>query len=521
MIEFLRGKLTMKAIGVKNLRSLKDVGMVDIKPITVLVGKNSSGKSSFLRLFPLLKQTLEAKTAEPILWYGKYVDFGDYDLSKTHLETDDIELKFDLELTNIFPRYYMTRNKDGIKQMNATVSFGIKKQGVSFITVEAKKQRFDLFFDKSSNIEKVKINGNGYTEKYFVNYSSGTLLPDIFMKEDSENGVYRSEYAFNHALQAEIISCLRKYANPKMKDETIARGLSPALFGSPEEILKQLQSNSAFSDVMKHKLMKVHIEDDEFKKINDLITLGAIPVIMKAICSELETEIYAVRYSKPLRLNAERYKRIQGLSVDEVDPSGENLEMVLNNLSEKEKILFSDWTDEIFGVRFSTISKDGHVSVIVEDSKNHTKENLVDTGFGYSQILPILLSVWKVNRSEKVPYGRLRYGYMVRSVCYYEAIEQPELHLHPALQAKLIDTFAQLVATEKTRKIKFIMETHSETMINRLGYLINKKKLIPELVNVVIFDKGEDGNTKVTQVNFNEKGQLEKWPIGFFDPDEA
>ena len=183
--------------------------------------------------------------------------------------------------------------------------------------------------------------------------------------------------------------------------------------------------------------------------------------------------------------------------------------------------MFSDWTDEIFGVRFSTISKDGHVSVIVEDSKNHTKENLVDTGFGYSQILPILLSVWKVNRSEKVPYGRLRYGYMVRSVCYYEAIEQPELHLHPALQAKLIDTFAQLVATEKTRKIKFIMETHSETMINRLGYLINKKKLIPELVNVVIFDKGEDGNTKVTQVNFNEKGQLEKWPIGFFDPDEA
>ena len=33
----------MKSIGVKNLRSLKDIGMVEIKPITVLVGKNSSG----------------------------------------------------------------------------------------------------------------------------------------------------------------------------------------------------------------------------------------------------------------------------------------------------------------------------------------------------------------------------------------------------------------------------------------------------------------------------------------------
>ena len=93
--------------------------------------------------------------------------------------------------------------------------------------------------------------------------------------------------------------------------------------------------------------------------------------------------------------------------------------------------------------------------------------------------------------------------------------------MHPALQAKLIDTFAQLVSRDNSQKIKFIMETHSETMINRLGYLIYKKKLDPEMVNIVIFDKDTDGNTKVTQTFFNEKGQLEKWPIGFFDPDEV
>ena len=58
----------MKSIGIKNLRSLKNVEQIEIKPITILVGRNSSGKSTFLRIFPLLKQTLEAKTAEPILW---------------------------------------------------------------------------------------------------------------------------------------------------------------------------------------------------------------------------------------------------------------------------------------------------------------------------------------------------------------------------------------------------------------------------------------------------------------------
>ena len=30
---------------------------------------------------------------------------------------------------------------------------------------------------------------------------------------------------------------------------------------------------------------------------------------------------------------------------------------------------------------------------------------------------------------------------------------------------------------------------------------------------------GITGNTTVSQTKFNDQGQLEKWPIGFFDPD--
>ena len=40
----------MKSIGIKNLRSLKNVEQIEIKPITILVGRNSSGKSTFLRI---------------------------------------------------------------------------------------------------------------------------------------------------------------------------------------------------------------------------------------------------------------------------------------------------------------------------------------------------------------------------------------------------------------------------------------------------------------------------------------
>jgi predicted ATPase len=46
----------MDSIRIQNLRCLSDTGFIQIKPITVLLGQNSSGKSTFLRVLPLLKQ---------------------------------------------------------------------------------------------------------------------------------------------------------------------------------------------------------------------------------------------------------------------------------------------------------------------------------------------------------------------------------------------------------------------------------------------------------------------------------
>lgn len=70
--------LRLDSIQLKNLRSLKDTGFIQLKPITVLVGKNSVGKSTFLRSFPLIRQSCERQKRAPILWYGKLVDFGDF-----------------------------------------------------------------------------------------------------------------------------------------------------------------------------------------------------------------------------------------------------------------------------------------------------------------------------------------------------------------------------------------------------------------------------------------------------------
>lgn len=68
----------MDAIRLKNLRNLEDTGFVQIKPITFLLGSNSSGKSTFLRSFPLIRQSVATRTIGPILWYGNLVDFGSF-----------------------------------------------------------------------------------------------------------------------------------------------------------------------------------------------------------------------------------------------------------------------------------------------------------------------------------------------------------------------------------------------------------------------------------------------------------
>ena len=47
----------MNKIRIENYRAVKDSGVIELRPITIAVGRNSAGKSSFVRLFPLLKQT--------------------------------------------------------------------------------------------------------------------------------------------------------------------------------------------------------------------------------------------------------------------------------------------------------------------------------------------------------------------------------------------------------------------------------------------------------------------------------
>lgn len=68
----------MKSIRVKNLRSIIDSGEIDINRLNIFLGENSSGKSTILRLFPMLKETVNHELRGPLLWFGDSYDYGSF-----------------------------------------------------------------------------------------------------------------------------------------------------------------------------------------------------------------------------------------------------------------------------------------------------------------------------------------------------------------------------------------------------------------------------------------------------------
>ena len=162
-----------------------------------------------------------------------------------------------------------------------------------------------------------------------------------------------------------------------------------------------------------------------------------------------------------MRATAERYYRIQHLSVKEVDQNGTNLPSFLDSLSERQINEFKDWTRKNFNF-YVTISKlKGHYSIKVS-LVDGIEINLSDMGFGYSQILPVLTQLWY--SSTKYDINR-RIG--LSNIQKIIVIEQPELHLHPEFQGRFTNMLAQVLKYSKKNNIdlRIIIETHSDHIL--------------------------------------------------------
>jgi hypothetical protein len=171
------------------------------------------------------------------------------------------------------------------------------------------------------------------------------------------------------------------------------------------------------------------------------------------------------------------------------DLFGEEIPQALEKLKEHES-------------KLSTVQE-----LILYDLRSNTAVSHRDVGIGISQVLPVLVSA---------------YAFRNKIV----AIEQPEIHLHPALQAELGDVFIQSALGDQ--KNTFVLETHSEHLILRIMRRIREttqKKnksttaIRPDDVSLLFVGGGSKGST-VQELRISNQGQLlDRCPGGFFEED--
>lgn len=525
----------LTGLGVKNLRGFKDGVFVKIKPITVLVGKNSSGKSSFARLFPLLRQSVERKTRGPILWYDR-VDFGDFSNSLNHdsnPDKDEIIFRFK---TNTKPSgkntrrigYGMYHELPVLDEANTKVSLHIKKAGGELSSVPSKlkiqiyNNDIELIFNEKARIDDLLINGISFSGSDNTRAESlqlGLLPLPIFYtyKKVKREGKAERTLLSRDYLKETLWYEIEKRTDARTQSKRIDKIIRHCVIGSDGKMFDYLSEHSEFPSSLKKNIKNNPVGSKSFKRLKSSIIAANLPGLIEHLDKDIVSYFENSAYMEPLRATANRYYRPQDLSVEEIDSKGENIPVYLDSLSSKEKEGFQSWVKSCMGWDIKTEREGGHLSIKIGGIEKKNK-NLADVGFGYSQLLPILVQLWAVRENKKRKKRRFRTNSTLSTV----VIEQPELHLHPGYQAKLADIFYEFSCLERKDagdSVYSVIETHSPHLINRFGELVENGILKKEDIQILLFDMEENSGCKVNEVGFNDDGVLIDWPYGFFEPD--
>ena len=496
----------MDKLRLRNYRCFDDTGDIELKPITLLLGSNSSGKSSFIKFFPLLQQSLETRVNGLFLWDGQYVDFKDF---KNTVKNGEGEIIIDYTI-GCLEAFLMYRRRPQILK-NVTVSMTLCEKETYYdylkeLTIRYEDVSIKYLFTKEGKSCIIETNGVKSTEfpseKVLIVFDNN-LLPSIRFEYEG------ADFKISGPISQLALTELNEFVGKKKKTgwDLLLDESDPKLFS--------YDYRRVFEEVKKR--MPNENEEKIVRAANIQIYLMS-GLLVSSVNDYFANMSKRFSYVLPLRSIMNRYYRFQNRNVDSIDPDGGNLAMFLNSLTEKKMEELNEWLFDIFKFRLSITKSEGHVELYIEEEEK-PKRNLVDVGFGFTQILPILTIIWKF------VYGS---GNTVvsnhKTTPITIAIEQPELHLHPRFQAYFAQMLAKVMEYCKEKKIqlRIVIETHSEVIINKLGQIIydSSTGLSKEDVNVVLFNASKEGLDKyVHPTGFSDDGGLINWPFGFFSED--
>ena len=155
-----------------------------------------------------------------------------------------------------------------------------------------------------------------------------------------------------------------------------------------------------------------------------------------------------------------------------------------------------------------TITKSDTDNIRLRDENKDIEVGIQDVGTGIGQVIPVIIGSLLRFKEESLLFS----------------VEQPELHIHPALQVGLGDLFIDGIRLSEERRM--LIETHSEHLLLRLLRRVHetsstrvetKYKLTPNDLSVVYVQPTPTGS-KFTSVTVTDDGDFdEPWPEGFFE----
>lgn len=520
----------IESISVKNYKAFKDATF-DIKPITILLGENSVGKSSFLQLLMLLKQTAAVSMFNensPLKLYGYFAKMGlpenlfrNKDFSKpmkisVNFSNDKIQDKLSKSLQDYINTVKnialflpikgllewtiknadkpITRdsfislvhiivnvlNKESLEKYKANLEYAVTRNSLLSIWDINNLTENNLMsvYDMLSNLQKIAKGNSKYSIAFSFDFSNKKLIITKVSVEIKGNTVFSLEKQSSSNFS--ISSSLSELSEQAIKSITTSFRQSKPIFECFEYPYNKTESKHATA--MSNYLLKT------------------VETILKGLKDEFA--ITMINHVGPLRASPKRYYVLdkENYSTYFDFSNGEAIVEVLKNedgLREKT----NEWLKRL------------HVKVKIEESEdviNHllvTQNNLSfdipDVGFGISQILPIIVQ-----------------GYLAKPFSL-TIIEQPEIHLHPKMQADLANLFSDIVSYKDKN---LIIESHSEYMLRRLRLLMadpnDQYKINPSDVAIYYFEGMDLNNGKdyvsVRPLPISDTGFFE-WPKSFYE----
>jgi hypothetical protein len=195
-----------------------------------------------------------------------------------------------------------------------------------------------------------------------------------------------------------------------------------------------------------------------------------------------------------LRAEAALSYPLQGFEPPNVGFRGENAPNVLSGTRDLSAL--NDWAKKHLGVVYEVEREGTWDSFRVIVNNDSSRVLLAESGTGLVQVLPVAAALLLSSRLPSL-----------------YCIEHPELHLHPHAHRAVAELLIE--GHRRHPGTRFLVETHSDTLVLRLRRAIVEKRLAPEDVRIVYVASESEGST-AKPIRLNERGVPDWWPKGVF-----